>query len=133
MKEKIQMKNQMQIFEQFQGLRVDIIVEDGELLFEVYSTGMALGHVDIKFLQAGEKHYPRKDRIDRDLISAGIKPCVRDRHKYITESQLYDLMLEMRTDKVKPFRRWVTHEVLPSIRKTGSCSVQTPKTFAQAF
>jgi anti-repressor protein len=28
-------------------------------------------------------------------------------------------MLEMKTDKVKPFRKWLTHEVLPTIRKTG--------------
>ena len=47
-------------------------------------------------------------------------PCVRNVHKYITEEQLYDLMLEMKTDKVKPFRKWVTSEVLPSIRKHGA-------------
>ena len=52
--------NELKIFE---GHNVGIIVENGEPLFEIYSTGTALGHADIKFLQAGEKHYPRKDRI----------------------------------------------------------------------
>ena len=37
----------------------------------------------------------------------------------ITESGLYHVILNAKTDRVKPFRRWVTEEVLPQIRKTG--------------
>ena len=103
----------------FEGNEVDIIIEDGEPLFEIYSTGMALGQAFIKILRNGEKSYPRKERIDENLENAGIEPVVRNIHKYISESQLYDLMLEMKTDKVKPFRKWLTQEVLPTIRKTG--------------
>jgi len=51
------------------------------------------------------KPYPRKERIDEVVKNAEIKPCVRDGHSYINENQLYDLMLEMKTDKVKPFRK----------------------------
>lgn len=97
-------------------MNVGIIVEDQTVLFEIYSVGMALGQV--KKNAVGEL-YPRKDRIDQNLKSAEIHPCVRNGHKYINESQLYDLMLEMKTEKVKPFRKWVTSEVLPTIRKTG--------------
>ena len=100
----------------FQNMNVGIIVEDQTVLFEIYSVGMALGQV--KKNAVGEL-YPRKDRIDQNLKSAEIHPCVRNGHKYINESQLYDLMLEMKTEKVKPFRKWVTSEVLPTIRKTG--------------
>lgn len=32
---------------------------------------------------------------------------------------LYDFMLEARTEKCKAFRKWVTEEVIPQIRKTG--------------
>lgn len=105
--------NEIKIFE---GTQVHIIEKDGEPMFEVYSTGMALGQV--KFNSVGTA-YPRKDRIDENLKNAEIIPCVRNGHSYITEEQLYDLMLEMKTDKVKPFRKWVTSEVLPAIRKTG--------------
>ena len=42
----------------------------------------------------------------------------------ITESGLYHVILNAKTDRVKPFRRWVTEEVLPQIRKTGSYSVK---------
>lgn len=89
-------------------------------MFEVYSTGMALGQV--KFNSVGTA-YPRKDRIDENLKNAEIIPCVHNGHSYITEEQLYDLMLEMKTDKVKPFRKWVTSEVLPSLRKYGKYSM----------
>lgn len=42
----------------------------------------------------------------------------------ITESGLYHVILNAKTERVKPFRRWVTEEVLPQIRKTGSYSVK---------
>ena len=41
----------------------------------------------------------------------------------INEAGLYTLLMRSNKPEAKPFRRWVTHEVLPSIRKTGSYSV----------
>lgn len=41
----------------------------------------------------------------------------------ISESGLYTLIIRSNKPHAKPFRRWVTHDVLPSIRKTGSYSV----------
>lgn len=41
----------------------------------------------------------------------------------VNESGLYTLILGSRKPEAKRFKRWVTHEVLPSIRKTGSYSV----------
>lgn len=38
----------------------------------------------------------------------------------INESGLYGVILRSDKPQAKPFRRWVTHEVLPAIRKTGS-------------
>lgn len=38
----------------------------------------------------------------------------------INESGLYSLILRSRKPEAKRFKRWVTHEVLPAIRKTGS-------------
>ena len=38
---------------------------------------------------------------------------------YINESGLYSLILRSRQESAKEFKRWVTSEVLPSIRKTG--------------
>lgn len=38
----------------------------------------------------------------------------------VSEPGLYALVLGSRKPQAKPFKRWVTHEVLPSIRKTGN-------------
>ena len=106
----------------FEGNEVKIIIgENGEPLFELYSTGMALGYVRPN---STGKLYPRKDRIDKTVESAEISTCVHDGHRYLTEEQLYDFMLEARTEKCKPFRKWVTSEVLPTLRKTGGYVVE---------
>ena len=42
---------------------------------------------------------------------------------FVSESGMYDLVMMSRKPEAKAFKRWVTHEVLPSIRKTGSYSV----------
>ena len=53
----------------------------------------------------------------------------------VNESGLYSLILTSRKPEAKRFKRWVTHEVLPSIRKTGSyvsaASVGTLPTLTQ--
>lgn len=38
---------------------------------------------------------------------------------FVTESGLYDVIIRSDSEAAKPFRKWVTSEVLPSIRKTG--------------
>ncbi|WP_373426951.1 Bro-N domain-containing protein [Microbacterium sp. SORGH_AS_0888] len=43
----------------------------------------------------------------------------RQRMAVVNEPGLYALMFISRSPKVRPFQRWVTHEVLPQIRRTG--------------
>jgi len=45
----------------------------------------------------------------------------------INEPGLYSLLLTSRKDEAKLFKRWVTHEVLPAIRKQGFYSTLTPE------
>ena len=104
----------------FEGNQVEIITnEKGEPLFEIYSTGMALGYIKQNTINGKTYYQCRKDRVDKTIESAEIKPLVHLGLKYLTEEQLYDFMLECKTKKCKPFRKWVTHEVLPSLRKNG--------------
>jgi len=106
----------LMIFNNFEGMNVNIITdENGNPLFELYSTGMALGQTK----ESKGKLYARKDRIDQNLINADISPVVRDGQQYLNEEMLYDFMLEVKTDKCKPFRKWVTSEVLPAINHNG--------------
>jgi len=44
---------------------------------------------------------------------------------YVTEPGLYALILTSRQERAKAFKRWVTHEVLPEIRRTGSYSAKS--------
>lgn len=50
----------------------------------------------------------------------------------INESGLYSLILGSKLPKAKKFKRWVTSEVLPSIRKTGGYT-NVPPTFSEAL
>lgn len=50
----------------------------------------------------------------------GIKDMV-----YVTEPQLYFVLMRSRSERAKPFRQWVVNDVLPSIRKTGKYEVQS--------
>ena len=72
------MKNESMIFEESQ---VSMIVDaKGNVLFELYSTGMALGYVRANSLG---KIYPRKDRINRIIENVGISVFPRGVEKYI--------------------------------------------------
>lgn len=55
----------------------------------------------------------------------------------VNEYGLYSLILASRKPQAKQFKRWVTHEVLPDIRKTGSYSIQQnyqiPQTYSDAL
>ena len=56
---------------------------------------------------------------------------------FVNEDGLYDVILDSRKPQAKAFRKWITSEVLPSIRKTGQYSVQKhfhlPETFSEAL
>lgn len=103
----------------FEEQEVVIEVINGEPMFEIYSVGMALGYVKYNTIKGVTYTQCRKDRVNKTLESAEISTLVHDGLIFITESQLYDFMLEARTDKCKAFRKWVTTEVLPQIRATG--------------
>ena len=51
----------------------------------------------------------------------------------VSEAGMYELILTSRLPKAKDFKRWVKHDVLPAIRKTGSYSVSLPKTLPEAL
>jgi phage antirepressor YoqD-like protein len=64
-------------------------------------------------------------------------PGGRQSMSYVTESGLYSLILRSRKPEAKAFKRWITHEVLPALRQTGTytaaASYELPKSFADAL
>lgn len=64
-------------------------------------------------------------RLDDDevtLISNEGRPT-----NVVSEAGLFSLILGSRKPEARAFKRWVTHEVLPSIRRTGAYAVETPE------
>lgn len=56
------------------------------------------------------------------------------RMSIINEPGLYSLVLRSRKPEARQFKRWITHEVLPDIRKTGGYSTfKVPQTYAEAL
>jgi prophage antirepressor-like protein len=105
----------------FQGNRVRVIVdEQGEPWFVAVDVCRCLGL---------DNSTRAIERLDEDEKSQVIDPSVLNNNQgtginillnTISESGLYSLILTSRKPEAKAFKRWVTHEVLPSIRKTGS-------------
>lgn len=46
---------------------------------------------------------------------------------FITEPQLYFVLMRSRSENARPFRQWVVNDVLPSIRKTGKYEAPNPE------
>lgn len=96
----------------------------------------------------GEPWFVAKDvcqclDLDLDSGARGLDEDEKDLHivqtlgggqkmSIISEAGMYSLILRSRKKEAKEFKRWVTHDILPSIRKTGSYSM-APKTYAEAL
>lgn len=74
---------------------------------------------------------------DEDEVKLRISQLGGHPIKYVAESGLYRILNRTNSKKARPFERWVTKEVLPSIRKTGSYQVDKklaiPQTYAEAL
>ena len=68
--------------------------------------------------QAIKSHVEAEDLQKLETLTAG----GRQRQNHVNESGLYALILGSTKDAAKRFKRWVTREVLPAIRKTGTYS-----------
>jgi len=103
----------------FEGKNVNMIIgENNEPLFELYSVGQALGYE--KWNGRRTHCTPNKSRIDKVVENAEIEPVVHNVRQYLTEEMIYDFIFEARTDKCKSFRKWLSNEVLPTIRQNGA-------------
>ena len=97
----------------FEGHDVRAIAIDGEPWFVGKDVATALGYV--KPTDAVRKQVDEDDR----GVSKLETPSGRQKMTIINESGLYSLILSSKLDSAKKFKKWVTSEVLPSIRKNG--------------
>lgn len=75
-----------------------------------------------------------KARLDEDdvhLVDTIDKLGRKQQVTFVSEGGLYDTIIRSDSEKAKPFRKWVTGEVLPTIRKTGSYGI--PRSYSEAL
>lgn len=106
--------NELHIYnnEEFGDIRTVTI--DNEPWFVGKDVATALGYADT--FGALKKHIMDEDKLVCQIDSAGQKRDVT----VINESGLYALIFGSKLESAKRFKHWVTSEVLPAIRKTGS-------------
>lgn len=106
--------NELQIFnsEEFGDIRT--ITIDNEPWFVGIDVAKSLGYANPK--NAVPKHVSEEDKLNTQIEYAGQRREVT----IINESGLYSLIFGSKLESAKRFKRWVTSEVLPTIRKTGS-------------
>ena len=87
--------------------------EDGEPWFVASDIAKALGYRD------AEKMTRRLDDDEKGTRSVGT-PGGEQQMTVITEAGMYSAILGSKVDGAKRFKRWVTHEVLPALRRDGA-------------
>lgn len=115
------MSTQIVPFE-FGGEQVRIVTVDGKPWFVAGDVSRILGY------RMASDMTRRLDMEDRGTHSART-PGGEQEIAVISEPGLYSAILGSRVEGAREFKRWVTHDVIPEIRKTGSYS--TPKTLEE--
>ena len=108
--------------------KIRVMLLNDEPIFNLYDVAFSLGYTRENGIGV---LYIRKDKLINICQSLGIKGVTQGvtdipigketdfESTYISEGDLYDLTLESKTKNAKGFRKWITHEVIPAIRKTG--------------
>lgn len=116
--------NQLQMFN-FENHQVRILEKDGEPYFVGKDIAQLLGYSNPR--DALSKHVESEDK--------GVAKCDTlggaQNLTVINESGMYSLVLSSKLESAKRFKRWVTNDVLPSIRKHGA--YLTPETLEQTM
>lgn len=115
----------LQIFKNPEFGEIRTIEKDGEPWFVGKDVAAALGYE--KPTDAVRKHVDVEDR----GISKMETPSGAQETTIINESGLYSLVLSSKLPTAKKFKRWVTNEVIPSIRKHGA--YMTPETLEKVL
>lgn len=136
------MENKLQLFN-FNGSEVRTLVIDDEPHFVGNDVAKILGYQRVG--DALKQHVDSDERKTLtykafgDLAQSLWKDNDFSNKTVITESGVYSLIFGSELPNAKQFKHWVTHEVLPAIRKTGAYQAkpkdnyQIPATYGEAL
>ena len=101
--------------------KISVIKCNDEIWFRGKSVAQSLGY--LKPLKALHTHVDKKDKKKLSDLEGvpqnGVHLNLQSGYLFINESGLYSLILRSKLESAKEFKRWVTRDVLPTIRKTG--------------
>ena len=118
------MENTIQVFSN-NNINIRSFTVDGEIYF--VGKDIAKGLEYVKTSNAISIHVDDEDKTPYSEISNSPKTGqLRKDTLIINESGLYSLIMGSKLPSAKKFKRWVTSEVLPTLRKTGSYSTVKP-------
>ena len=110
----MQNQNNIQIFENNEFGKVRTIQIDGQTWFVGKDVTTILGYSNAS--EALKYHVDEEDKLNSKMLSS-----LGQRGGWlINESGLYSLILSSKLPTAKAFKRWVTSEILPSIRANGA-------------
>lgn len=117
--------DKVSVFESSDFGELRIIVDPkGDVWFVASDVAKSLGYINAK--DAVKRHVDDDDSMLLQVSDNqwGVKRSILktryiDSIRIINESGLYSLILSSKLESAKRFKKWVTSEVLPSIRKTG--------------
>ncbi len=110
----------------FEGREVRTVMVDGAPWFVAVDVARILGYRDAANMTR------RLDEDEKGTRSVST-PGGQQNLTIISEAGLYGAVLGSQVSEARAFKRWVTHEVLPSIRKTGAYGSALPTSFAEAL
>ena len=122
--------NELQIFKSEQFGEIRTVVKDNEPWFVGKDAAEILGYKDTA--DALRTHC---DEEDKRLVKVGEIPTLKTSNYgayIINESGLYSLVIGSKLPTAKQFKRWITHDVIPTIRKTGGY-VNNEDTFVKTY
>ena len=121
------MENKIQVFNNEEFGKVRTLMINNEPWFVGKDVAEVLGYTNPS--KALADHVDTEDKLNNEtLLSLGQRGGW-----LINESGLYSLILSSKLPTAKKFKRWITSEVLPSIRKIGSYSLEIPKDYPSAL
>lgn len=109
--------NDLKIWESQEFGVLRVIEQDGEPWMVGKDVALALGYSNPR--KALADHVDQEDKLQGDGVTIRDSIGREQTATLINESGLYSLVLSSKLPGAKRFRRWVTGEVLPSIRKDG--------------
>lgn len=114
--------NDLKVFENEEFGSVRTTTFEDEPWFVGKDVAAALGYANPT--RAVIMHVDEEDKRIEGIPREAQNGLLVTRIALINESGLYSLILSSKLPKAKAFKRWVTSEVLPTLRKTGSYSVK---------